>query len=103
MSVAWWGIELPENIVLVHTLIAVALNSLDLYNFKVDHHIEEDENSISDNDNYDISCTDVPSPDIDSSQASLALATFQMLSIARDGSKDGLKSDVSSSSGSPLV
>jgi hypothetical protein len=40
LTVTWWGMTVPEYVVLVHCCIAVGLNSLDLYNFKVAHVVE---------------------------------------------------------------
>ncbi len=100
LSVAWWDIELPEHIVLTHTLIAVVLNSLDLYNFKVDHHLDEEYDSTSSK--YDQTATDAPSPDIDLSTGGNNLGFFQKLSMGLNGSGDNLKSKHSDHGGASI-
>ena len=92
LSVAWWGLELPEHIVLAHTLVDIALNSLDLYNYKLEHHLEED----LDDDDYDLTTTEVPSPDMELSGGNLSSGSIQV-----SGSKDSLNADGGPHPGSP--
>jgi hypothetical protein len=43
LTVPYWGMDRPDLVVLSHTCIAGFLVSLDLYNYKIEHHLNNDE------------------------------------------------------------